>query len=465
MRPTGEGKGNTIIDRSNNRSIWRRMMKSFLLILLMMFTFLILPFTVVAHDETISPNNGVFIDARMNGDGNWYTQYNWGPDIDGDGYRPILNYWTCTKALPGNFSPVPEGVDCDDAEDTAYPGNPEICDGLDNDCDDLIDEDLDGVTEICDLIDNNCDGQVDEGCNQSAWYEDTDSDLYGNPSVMQMAENQPTGYVDNNLDCDDTDDLINPLATDDNCDAIDNNCDSQADEGWVDYATNCGAGVCSTTGMMYCNLGAPTDSCAPLTATEDPEITCNDGLDNDCDGDIDIVDADCNVSACDIDSSGTYFQAEDFTSIGSNGSGKFLFDTAISGFFGSGYLQSEVGSWPDGCGDIIISESFNYSVNFPTTGVYNVWVRGYAIDSSANTVFFGLDNQCTGSLYTGSFNQWAWADYPYRGVNTITVSTPGTYTINIWVSEVDHIIDGIYLTTGSETPTDAVHGVEIVPCQ
>jgi hypothetical protein len=29
------------------------------------------------------------------------------------------------------------------------------------------------------------------------------------------------------------------------------------------------------------------------TATEDPEVSCNDGVDNDCDGDTDLVDTDC----------------------------------------------------------------------------------------------------------------------------------------------------------------------------
>lgn len=33
--------------------------------------------------------------------------------------------------------------DCDDSDETTYPGAPEICD---------------------DLIDNDCDGQTDEGC-------------------------------------------------------------------------------------------------------------------------------------------------------------------------------------------------------------------------------------------------------------------------------------------------------------
>jgi hypothetical protein len=40
--------------------------------------------------------------------------------------------------------------------------------------------------------------------------------------------------------------------------------------------------------------GGPGD----CTATEDPEVTCNDGVDNDCDGDTDLEDTDCNGGFC-----------------------------------------------------------------------------------------------------------------------------------------------------------------------
>jgi hypothetical protein len=34
------------------------------------------------------------------------------------------------------------------------------------------------------------------------------------------------------------------------------------------------------------------------TATEDPEVSCNDGVDNDCDGSTDLVDSDCDGGLC-----------------------------------------------------------------------------------------------------------------------------------------------------------------------
>ncbi len=103
-------------------------------------------------------------------------------DVDGDG-------WGAEPRVSPGGDCRPEGLadaggDCDDAEAATFPGNPEVCDGLDNDCDpstdELADGDVDGFTlcdgdcddaepragptgpEVCDGVDNDCDGPDDE---------------------------------------------------------------------------------------------------------------------------------------------------------------------------------------------------------------------------------------------------------------------------------------------------------------
>ncbi|MEK7426245.1 MAG: MopE-related protein, partial [Actinomycetota bacterium] len=95
-----------------------------------------------------------------------------------------------------------------------------------------LDPDLSACTpsiEICDGIDNNCDGQIDEGV-FNTYYQDFDGDTYGNPLVSQQACTQPSGYISNNTDCNDSDSSINPAATE-ICDGLDNDCNGFIDDG------------------------------------------------------------------------------------------------------------------------------------------------------------------------------------------------------------------------------------------
>jgi hypothetical protein len=85
-------------------------------------------------------------------------------------------------------------------------------------------------------------------------------------------------------------------------DGLDNDCDTAIDctdgncNGSVGATTNCGTGVCASTGNLECSGGTEVDTCTPGPAgVEGPfgNASCNDGLDNDCDGLTDDNDPDC----------------------------------------------------------------------------------------------------------------------------------------------------------------------------
>lgn len=101
-------------------------------------------------------------------------------------------------------------VDCNDAEPNTNPNpNSEICDGMDNDCDGFIDENAPFLI-----------------------YVDFDGDGFGNTNLPPLNTCNPnqSGYVDNNLDCDDNDPFTFPGAVE-ILDGLDNDCDGDIDEG------------------------------------------------------------------------------------------------------------------------------------------------------------------------------------------------------------------------------------------
>ncbi len=63
----------------------------------------------------------------------------------------------------------------------------------------------------------------------STWYADEDGDGFGNPDISQVDCEQPDGFVLDNTDCDDTEETVFPNA-EELCDGLDNNCNGDVDE-------------------------------------------------------------------------------------------------------------------------------------------------------------------------------------------------------------------------------------------
>jgi MYXO-CTERM domain-containing protein len=101
-----------------------------------------------------------------------------------------------------------------------------LCDCDDRDPDVNVDAD-----EVCDGVDNDCDGYIDEDpVDGTTYYADTDADQEGDPNNTIEGCEPPVGYTSNSDDCDDNDAATHSAAVE-ICDGIDNNCNGEIDDG------------------------------------------------------------------------------------------------------------------------------------------------------------------------------------------------------------------------------------------
>jgi hypothetical protein len=94
-----------------------------------------------------------------------------------------------------------------------------------------------------------------------------------------------------------------------------------------------------------------------------------------------------------------------------------------------------------------------------TTGVYTLWLRGYAPNAAGDSLYFSLDHQSPtiSTTITGFMpRDWSWANKTALGnVTTIDITKPGLHTLYLWLREDGLRLDRLLLTADSGyTPTD-----------
>lgn len=132
--------------------------------------------------------------------------------------------------------------------------------------------------------------KMEKPCDQSVYYYDLDSDSFGDSQHYLYSCSDTSGFVINNLDCNDLDGAINPLSVE-ICNAVDDNCDGISDNGltFTMYFADADADGYGNAGedTLACSLvsgfvidSTDCDDANPFVNPGMPELL--NGIDDDC---------------------------------------------------------------------------------------------------------------------------------------------------------------------------------------
>ncbi|MCB2180483.1 MAG: putative metal-binding motif-containing protein [Desulfobulbaceae bacterium] len=182
----------------------------------------------------------------------------------------------------------------------------EVCDGYDNDWDGIIDNDF-NVGQECTSGTGECartgilvcsgDG-LSSVCTADAGSPTAESFGVGN-SCADGLDNDCDGLIDIDAEC------AAPPSYE-LCDGIDNDLVNGIDDLYPTLGNPCSAGLgeCSSAGIIVCAANQLETECSASAGTPVEEsleaMTCEDGLDNDCDGLTDTEDPSCDPAGSDL---------------------------------------------------------------------------------------------------------------------------------------------------------------------
>lgn len=322
-------------------------------------------------------------------------------DGDSDGYGDsVVMAMQCYAG--GGY--IADSTDCDDMDAARNPGVPEVCDHVDNDCDSAVDDglttatyygdaDLDGFGDAADAIvecalfagysenDDDCD-DLDSfvGAPSVTAYTDADSDGYGDDSTVTVVCALSSGEVSTGGDCNDADASVTSNTW---------YADADAD-GYGDSAvTDSSCDDPSTTSDAYVSNDDDCDDLvaqAYLGATE-----VEDGVDNDCDGDVDRTDSDLGGDA----TGGNLFG--DCASSGEEGGAACTTDVVE---YATAYLGDQSGNGPSTlCGSDLTDAGLtavagDCALTFSVDATTGDWYSEQWTISTSTTVTAGSDVWC-----------------------------------------------------------------------
>ncbi|MEE2789802.1 MAG: MopE-related protein, partial [Myxococcota bacterium] len=232
-------------------------------------------------------------------------------DCDGlndEGYAPLNT--TCGQGVCAaeGVTRCEQGVVVDSCTEGVQTDDDANCDGDDGDCDGLTDEAYTALMESCGegacrvTIEAICiDGQLavctpnePEIGDDDSLCDGLDSDCDGKIDEGYIETPTECGFgcaVEGAMACQNgvivntCDASVDPAAEDDTtCDGVDDDCDGELDENYASPVIFCGVGQCRQPGVNRCEDGAEVPVCVELPPGDE---LCGDTLDNDCDGKVD----------------------------------------------------------------------------------------------------------------------------------------------------------------------------------